>query len=723
MLLFLIGLVFAVTGSNKYFNKDNISLSYIFYSNENKSFNISTYMKGYVSNAAMDIIVNASVVNWSYSGNTNWSLTNLSIGITGIDWNGSDFFVVDNTNDTVYILDANGQYYGNNISIGGGIWQDIALNSSHFFISEDGNNNVSIFNKDGIQEFSFAVSETAPRALASNETHYIITGTSVGVLEVRNKTGGSVHSIGSCNGIGCKGMKYNSTHFFIMDDNEQVFRIINDGGIEEEEIIVGVLRGITFTNNNNIYLLSDDDDYITNWLKGTIGANYELYIKMGDYDLLNISAISGNYDLNITKFNDILLNGCDCNDCKDNTTYCIIPFNISYNTVSASLSLELTNLSINFSYGIDSCNDSFGIPSNATALNITYYDNQSNYVAVEHSTYLNFTGGNFSQDSVTGGNFSYCVYPSWANLTIDQQIEYVSGGVTYTHLLNDIQYDNFTDYLSLFTQADTTQVLFTVLDRGEKLPNAFIHILKYNVGTGTYTTTEILRTDAQGQAIGNIVLGTTFYNFLIYYNGVLVYTENGVKLVSTTRTFNINLQGTEWLDNFDTSLDIYTNLYYNNDTNNFVFTWSDSTGQMHYGCLRVDKLNEQERTTLFDNCTETTSGTIVYNIAPLENGTEWIGTAYFKYDEEIIIDRVAFIVAKVRDFFTKMPDGALFIAFMITLTLFFIGIPNPAISSVLLALGAIASYMLGMLQVTILQIGAIAILVIIQLYLAGRQTQ
>lgn len=488
-----------------------------------------------------------------------------------------------------------------------------------------------------------------------------------------------------------------------------------DGGIDE----LGVWnRSLSHSEVSDLYndgvgLFYPFATYISNNITVYLN-NDSIYTYSG-----NLSD-SPEVHINSTKINDIIKSKCDCFNCTISDRNCTIPIKI-HAEVNDTLFLKDINLS--YAYGIDNCTHSFNIPSNATALNLSYLDNASNPVTVTHDTYITYYNGNYSQNSQSLQKESYCIYPNWFNGTIDQQIEYQYAGTIYTYFLDDYLFYNTTKKVDLPIQSGTTQVLFTVLDRGSQLEGAYIHVLKYDVGTGTYTTTEILRTDTQGQAVGNIVLATTFYNFLIYYDGDLVYTETGAKLIATTRTFNVNLLGVGFEDNFDTALDVNTNLYYNEDTNNFVFIWSDPTGDTHYGCLRVDKTNDSGKYSLTDNCTESASGTIVHNIAPLSNGTEYIATGYLKYDFEIIVDRVTFTVAKVRDYFRQQPMPSLFIAYLIVLALFLIGIPNPVVSSTLLGLGSIITYMMGMLQVSITQIGAIIILILIQVYLAGRQKE
>lgn len=363
-------------------------------------------------------------------------------------------------------------------------------------------------------------------------------------------------------------------------------------------------------------------------------------------------------------------------------------------------------------------------------MNISFYDENSTEINIDYETTITYwiSEGNIQNFSTSIDSINYtelCLSHYDINFTADMQIEYTDSlGNIYTYFGNDMTLNTDVQELNLYTQTGATQVLFTVLDtNSDPIDEAYIHILKYNVGTGTYTTTEVLKTDTQGQAVGNIVLATTFYNFLIYYKGQLMLTESAVKLISTTRTFTINLLGRDWYNDFDTTLGVNTNLYYNNQTYNFVYTWSDPSSSMHQGCLRVDKQNDSGRYNLSSQCTESTSSSIVYNTGEPENGTSYIGTGYLKYDNEIITDVVWYTVQKVRSFFRLDPMGSLFIAMIFCLTMFLIGIPNPALSILLLVAGVIVSSMLGLWAITGMQIGSIAFVSLLQIYLIGRQTE
>ena len=465
-------------------------------------------------------------------------------------------------------------------------------------------------------------------------------------------------------------------------------------------------------------------------LKTLFPFNTKIYL--GGYEQFNFSGEldqSFNISFNTSLVNNILQNNCNCEDCTIVNSMCRIPVDF-YSQAAASCIVNLYNAS--FSFGIDNCINSYNIPSNTTSLNISFFDDNSAAVNVSFGSTLGFFYlpnstqlGNYSNSNPSVQNLQYCMYPSWANLTVNQQIQYESQeGTIFDYSLFQLLFTNVTQQLNLFTQNGTTQVLFTVIDKNSNpVQNAFIHVLKFDVGTGIFTTTEILQTDSQGQTLGNIVLGTTFYNFLIYFNGQLVFTESAVKLISTTRTFTITIEDLDWFTNFGTTVGVETNLIFNNDTNNFVYTWSDSSGEMHFGCMRVDLQNDTGRYNLSNQCVASTSGTIVYNIPVLQNGTSYIATGYIKFDDEIITDTVWKVIEKSRDIFKLTPFLSLFITFIFCMTMFMFGMPNPTVSLTFLGIGVIFTSLFGLYFISGLQVGTIVAIILIQLYLGGRQTQ
>jgi hypothetical protein len=423
---------------------------------------------------------------------------------------------------------------------------------------------------------------------------------------------------------------------------------------------------------------------------------------------------------NITTLNDILMHGCDCVGCVFQYPNCSIPLNFTSLT-TGRLKIYYYNTSIDFE--LNNCTGS-SIPTNATALNITFYDQTGTVDEIVYEATTFYTIGtitkNFSMATDSTSNVAYCIYPNWAHIIIDQHHNYFDGTNYYNYYMSDNEFINVTQQLNLYTHNGTTQVLFTVQDKNsDAIAGAYLHILVYDVGTGTYKTTEILQTDTKGQALGNIVLYNTFYTFLIYYNGELIYSENGVRIVANTRTFTISLAGTSWTDDFVVSDTITSNLYFNNETNNFVFTYSDGSSKMHYGCLKVDKINRTGKYNLSDDCVYSASGSVIASITP-SNDTTYIATGYIKFDNEFIKQVLDVVFNKSKAFFsTDQPELMLFLSILIWITLMLIGLPHPAISMVLFAIGIVVTSIMHFYLISASMLFGIIILAVIQIYLHG----
>lgn len=427
---------------------------------------------------------------------------------------------------------------------------------------------------------------------------------------------------------------------------------------------------------------------------------------------------STNFNLPISNFNKLIFN---------------YSFYFEYNHTftnkdNESRTSEIYNQTV-YDLVVGNCSG-LAIPNDAAALNISFYNLNEDIIDINYESTIfygltsDLLNHNFSFEDSHINNVSYCIYPNWVSLQVDQQNRWYDGVNYYDYFLNNNTFNNITQLLKLYTQnsSETTQVLFTVQDTNtDALPNVYIHILRYNVGTGSYKIQEILKTDSQGQAIGNVVLYNDYYNFLVYFQGVLVYSEQAVKLITAFRTFTIDLEGVGWIDDFEVAYGINYDLYFNNVSNNFVFTWSDPTSASHFGCLKVDVTNDTGKHTISDACIESASGTIVYPISSY-NGSTFTATGYVKFEINIVLKVIQEVFAASRYFFYReMPLFSLFISIIIIIVLFCIGLPHPTIALSLMGLGMIITFILGLFSVTPIFLGGIIFLILLQIYLAGKK--
>lgn len=242
--------------------------------------------------------------------------------------------------------------------------------------------------------------------------------------------------------------------------------------------------------------------------------------------------------LNISYLNNLLSTWCVCSGCVKSGTNCRIPINIL--AYSSTLDITLTNAS--YAYGIDNCTNSFGIPSNATALNITYKDIGGN-PSIVNSTVTVSGAYNYTNTRHFVTNDQVCIYPSWYNISNSVEVRYQRGDA-FNYYNFDMFMDSTTYALLLYTQPQASStVTFTTYIGSQPLPEVMGTM--YRKINGNYVTIESKTSDITGRLQFNYETNTdykfffaksNYQNYIFYLNPIL-FTEYDVPM---TRTIQLN---------------------------------------------------------------------------------------------------------------------------------------------------------------------------------------
>ena len=337
----------------------------------------------------------------------------------------------------------------------------------------------------------------------------------------------------------------------------------------------------------------------------------------------------------------------------------------------------------------------------ARVLNITVRDDTTEslvdtdidayvYGYVDNGTVLR--SFNLSWDNVNKSGI--CANPSTLNHTIFAQFEYGGEGdySTKTYYLSNYNITSDTQFLNLYLTPNTTLVTFTVTDQDDDVvQEVYIHILKYDFGTNSYTTSEILKTDELGQGIGNIVLTTQWYKFLLVYDNVIVLETDPVKITSTTRNFRINLL-TNFFDFFETWDNTQTSLTFTNATKNFAYTFLNTDGTSVTACLNVVRQTSMTNTLINETCVTSSSGTILINVGETSDYTfKAVGTIQAN---PIRVSDILFV--SFDDGYKEWGKDGIFATFFVRMALAMIGIWNPIVAIILLILADIGMISIGL---------------------------
>lgn len=389
--------------------------------------------------------------------------------------------------------------------------------------------------------------------------------------------------------------------------------------------------------------------------------------------------------------------------------------NTSYTTSNATARQYRPSLS-NCSYH-PTRSANFSILDFATGLPV----NSSVEMWIEYWTGSSYTY-NYSE-AYTSENKTYaCIYPHWANVTADIWMEYSETGTTkFNYFTYNSQLTNISRAFNMYIINGTNTVTFTVLDSDyEPVEGVFINVMQFDIGSGTYTTDQVLKTDSNGVALGQIILNTVWYKFILNYQGVQVLSTSPIIITSTSKTFRIDIT-TDVFDDLNAVRNATGEVIFYNTTDNYVvFEYNDPYNNIKEGCLRVTEKGYPGDSIVYDECILGSSGTLTYTIGNNTGDNTFIGVGFAKMEDgsEYIMDVASYTFDEL---WREYGLGGLFISFLLIVTLVMIGIWNPIISVVMMILGFFVSYTFGWFHLTPHLIITFVILSGITIYKLGRE--
>ena len=402
-----------------------------------------------------------------------------------------------------------------------------------------------------------------------------------------------------------------------------------------------------------------------------------------------------------------------------------LSFHWLYN-ITGSINNESGNVSANqtlIRIGIDNCT-SYGL----RGVNISVINSSSD-------AKMNSTGDGFLKISIDdistyksfNLSFSYagalthgiCINPNGTTFNMTGQTEFFIGSVTKTYYFNNFTVSNVTQNIELLYDDGSTLVTFTVTDENDNaVENAYITVLKYDFGTDTYFTSEILKTDSEGVAVGNLVLSTQWYKFVITYNSQVFLETSPTKIISTTYNFQIVL-GSDYFANYNQLGSISCNVNFDNTTKIFSFTATDSSGGSNEYCLNVWKKTVNTNTAINSSCKTDVGTTINLGINEEVSDNTYVGIGSVRIGSNTF--NCDLTTHSYNTGFKKFGQEGLFATFFIILTIVMIGIWSPIIAVMLMVLGIVISIIMGIFMLTWGSIVGLIIMAVITVVRLNKQ--
>ena len=340
---------------------------------------------------------------------------------------------------------------------------------------------------------------------------------------------------------------------------------------------------------------------------------------------------------------------------------------------------------------------------------------EGNFVYDINDTETNKTFG-FSE---TTNKYEICLFPDTINATTSIHIESILGNSYFNYFTQSLNLNVSPKTLNLYLIDGTTTYVINIKDKqGNNLPNTYIDIQAYDVGSNTYRSIEVLKTDNQGNAVANIALFTTFYRFVFTYDGIVRLIDGPTKITQSTQNYEIDILANDYFDNLRSYRDITYNLTFNNATRNFKLTYNDVqqvTKSIH---LKVEHINVSGNVVKILVNSTAKSGQLLGNIGANISNQKYIATAYVKFPDDTI-----FVLDILEQSFTnehllwedKESKSGIFVTMILVLTLILLGASHPIPAIVLGLVGMTVSFVIGfyyvswVTMVTLFVIGGIAV--------------
>lgn len=455
------------------------------------------------------------------------------------------------------------------------------------------------------------------------------------------------------------------------------------------------------------------------------------------FSLVNVSAYYANgtsltnFGLNVTSQNVTNWTG-EVVETTNGTTW----YNLINGTYSATINSTEGNQTFSFTvddtteniafyyFSIDNCSTFTETMLNFTVLkesDDTLLNNTNLSIWVNASSDFLAVPLQFNFSFFTGNYYALCVPNNTvSNWTINAQAEY-SNLPTYAeknYWFVNYPLNSSPTNINLYLTNNTAQLKLQLRDfNDDAISDAYISVLSYDLGTNSYRTTEIVKTDSSGDAYAQIVQNTAWYAFLVEYDGDVILQTLPTKITSTTLTLRADLQ-TDYFASYDVVQGITSDLTFNNATTTFSFTWSDPTGSTAQGCLELTRISINGETELNSSCVTSSAATLLMNI------TDVPGTNTYKADGYAVVSGQNFhlqtLSVTFNSTFKTFGLSGIFLSMLVILTLVLVGLWHPVAAVILMVVGVVTTNVMSLFYMNWTYLITFVILAGITIYRTGR---
>lgn len=351
--------------------------------------------------------------------------------------------------------------------------------------------------------------------------------------------------------------------------------------------------------------------------------------------------------------------------------------------------------------------------SNVTTLIFTVWDEENTSASLNASLDITFEvigGSNYSFEYAANHTHSVCIFPTDDTIQVHMHAQYEDTGYyPRSYFFYNATLTNQSTNISLYLIDNSTgaRILYTVVDSaGDEQEGVIIKTLRYYVGTNTYQTVGMMKTDSEGKSIGYWVPYDVWYKYLLEKDGVLLDTKDASQIAENEITLTIDPSTIiEWFKYYGS---IAYNCSFDNSTEYIKCTVTDTSGStMTQACIEVREIFPLNTTLICSQCGNAPSTTIGCHVGNVT------GRAFvYSLNASLNFNPLRMIVLEqeILDWLEGARaivglEGTLLV-FLLIGTLGFIGLWHPEVSIILILFTLGATFWLGLLDTSLLGLGS-----------------
>jgi len=310
---------------------------------------------------------------------------------------------------------------------------------------------------------------------------------------------------------------------------------------------------------------------------------------------------------------------------------------------------------------------------------------------------------NVSVSLTSEPSHSFCVDPNQTYIT-DATILLEREGYSDRLInLDNQNYSNNSITHALYMVANATDVIIEVKNPGlQPLVNYLVEIERFYPSTGNYLLVESQKTDDFGQFVARLVENDVRYRFTFYNtDNVVVKTTQDISIACRSTICLLQFvveDSTNDFERFDDITDYDGELTYDEGTETFTFSWTDTTGDSPTHRLLVERFTFNNTAVVCNVTSTSLASSLPCDISSYSTGSFTAQAFRTTGGDE---RRVARLTTKLGDISGTFGLEGLFWSFILLLTLIAVGAFSPVIGVGLFLIGFIALGVMGVLSFNI----------------------